>query len=158
MKPGSMALGQDIRSLLRLVRRSPGQQWLVLEAAATLLTVKIMLLFVPFARWRTLLRTEEDYPSAASLESRVVDIVWSVERVSSRFPMSLTCLPRALAVRSMMARRRLHGTLSIGVSRRDRGRFEAHAWIEFRGKVIIGDMPDLARFARLPGLSPRLKP
>jgi hypothetical protein len=31
-----------------------------------------------------------------------------------------------------------------------RGEFQAHAWIESQGRVVIGDVPDLALFTELP--------
>jgi hypothetical protein len=68
---------------------------------------------------------------------------------SNALPVETTCLPRALAAGSLLARYGYDSTLRIGVARDD-GEFAAHAWVERDGVVTIGDLPDLGRFVPLP--------
>jgi hypothetical protein len=57
-----------------------------------------------------------------------------------------TCLPRSLILWSLLRRRGIAGDLCIGV-RKDRGRLEAHAWVELRG-AVLNDRDDVCnRFA-----------
>ena len=136
-------------SVRRLATRSPGQNWLVVEAFITLWGAKAILRGLPFERVRRFLQRpgRGATPPPAVL---VGDVVWAVDRVSRRWPTTLSCLPRAIAVHSILARRRFGSCLEIGVSKTESGGFEAHAWVELDGRVIIGQVPNLERFARVP--------
>jgi len=59
-------------------------------------------------------------------------------------PYRATCLPTALALQSLLRRRGIHTDLRLGV-RKDRGRFEAHAWLEHRGIALI-DSVDVGEY------------
>lgn len=150
----SSKLKAELRRAVRLLRRPPRQQALVAEAALHLAAAKAILVFVPFDRWRTQLQHESTQPEENLPPIRQVrELVWAVDGISSRFPNSLNCLPRALATRWMMQRRQWPNTLQLGVARDAHGKFEAHAWIEYRGRVVIGMVPDLERFVKLPPLA-----
>jgi hypothetical protein len=57
-----------------------------------------------------------------------------------------TCLPRSLALWWLLRRRGIAADLRIGV-RKEGGRFEAHAWTEWRG-TVLNDGDDVGeRFA-----------
>jgi hypothetical protein len=156
--PGSSKFARSVRlaweRLRRLGRRPLRQQWLVLEACFTLLSVKAMLIALPFERWRRLLHRNVRSGSRVVERQAVAEIVWAVDRTSQFIPLNLTCLPRALSVQRMLARRRVMSELQIGVARDPSGRFEAHAWVEFEGEVMIGALPGLERFSRLPPWQP----
>ncbi len=62
----------------------------------------------------------------------------AVEAVSRRMPFMGNCLVRALAGLELLRRFGLPGELKIGVAREDRRGFEAHAWVELDGRVLIG--------------------
>jgi hypothetical protein len=134
----------------RLLRRPIRQQGLVLEAALTLWAAKTMVRVLSFDRWRRSTQQQYHQHSCPPPRERVAEIVWAVDRVSQCWSGILTCLPRALAVRSMMARRHWGCRLEIGVARDERGVFESHAWVEHEGEVIIGNVPNLERYAKLP--------
>ena len=57
-------------------------------------------------------------------------------RTASRLVPRATCLVQALALHAMLARRFRTSALRLGVTR-SRG-FEAHAWLECDGLVVIG--------------------
>lgn len=142
---------RSIAPVKRLLRRPLRQQWLAIEAALTLWSVKAMLVGLPFERWRHIMQRPPPLPSKEPPSTeRVAEIVWAVDRISQRWPSSLTCLPRAIAVRCMLARRRWNCRLEIGVGRDAVGRFEAHAWVEYGDQVIIGNVPSLGRYTKLP--------
>jgi hypothetical protein len=137
-------------------------QCLALEAALTLFVVRALLRVVSFERWRKRLMKRRVEPAKdgalpgaddrdTSIEPVVAEIVWAVDRVSRRMPEQLACLPRGLAVCEMMRRRGIAATLEIGVTRDERNRFMAHAWVVHRGTVIIGAVPNLERYAKLSG-------
>jgi hypothetical protein len=143
----SVGIGQ------RLLRRPLRQQWLVFEAFVTLWWVKAMLLSLPFERWRRYPQRPVRRSTTAPVE-RVNEIVWAVDRVSRHWSTVLTCLPQAIAVHSIMARRHWSSKLEIGVAKDADGRFDAHAWVEHGGQIIIGQLPNMERFARLPVWAP----
>jgi hypothetical protein len=81
-------------------------------------------------------------------------IAWAVG-AASRYVPTATCLSQALAAQVLLARHGHPASLRIGVARGAAGRLEAHAWIESRGRIVIGGTADLARYTPLPALDGR---
>jgi hypothetical protein len=81
----------------------------------------------------------------ASLDS----IAWAVTVASHYVPVA-TCLTQALAARVLLAGRGRSARLCIGVARSESGRFQAHAWVECAGRVVIGGAEAPVRFTPLP--------
>jgi hypothetical protein len=52
----------------------------------------------------------------------------------------------------LLARIGQPAALRIGVARSEEGRFQAHAWVESQGRIVVGKLPDLRRYAVLPPL------
>jgi Transglutaminase-like superfamily len=68
-------------------------------------------------------------------------------KLASRFVPAATCLAQALVTVTLLEREGLPASLRIGVARSVRGKFEAHAWVESGGRVVIGGTrADLSRF------------
>lgn len=65
-------------------------------------------------------------------------IAWSVQS-AARFVPGASCLTQALAAHVLLEQGAHPSTLHIGVSR-ERGRFEAHAWVEEAGSILIGEL------------------
>lgn len=66
---------------------------------------------------------------------------WAIIAVSKRLPWTATCLEQAIAARKMLAKRRIPGTLQIGLEGHDPSdarAFEAHAWTTV-GDVVVTD-------------------
>jgi hypothetical protein len=55
-----------------------------------------------------------------------------------RMPGAKTCLNQALAAQMLLAQRGYPALLHIGVAKGKEGQFQAHAWVESEGKVVIG--------------------
>ncbi|HMA95673.1 MAG TPA: lasso peptide biosynthesis B2 protein [Polyangiaceae bacterium] len=155
-QPAVSVLLRKYNQAQRFLRRPNGEQLLLAEAAVTLAAVKAMLLVVPFERWRHLLRNPPDRvaPQAGATASKAIAV--AVAQLSRHSVVALTCLPQALAVRSMMHRRGLRGELRVGVARARDGGIRAHAWVVYEGEVIIGGLPDLDQFTVLGSLDPTL--
>jgi hypothetical protein len=66
-------------------------------------------------------------------------IAWAVRIASKMVPGGENCLVRALATGVMLKRYGHPSELKIGVMKPAGGRFEAHAWLESGGSVVIGD-------------------
>lgn len=83
---------------------------------------------------------------------------WAVRHAARLVPRA-TCLTQALAAQIMLARRGVPSVLQIGVDRAadstGSARFEAHAWLEVDGLVLVGGTADsLARYARIASHGP----
>lgn len=65
-----------------------------------------------------------------------------VELASRLYPFPMTCLPRALALRRLLAWRGISSRLQIGVAGKGSG-MQAHAWVLVAG-VPVGEAEDVA--------------
>jgi hypothetical protein len=127
---------------------------LVGEAMARLGAARLLIAAVPLRRWRHILGDGQGKPvgrQGASPAARV--LAGAVERAAARLPFATKCLPRAIALHTMLRRRHLRSCLVIAVSDpRRRGEIEdLHAWVETDGETVIGkiDFPfhPLIRFS-----------
>jgi hypothetical protein len=82
-------------------------------------------------------------------------LAWAVRTAARRVPFA-SCLTQALALDALLTEVDLEASVVIGVARRPDGSFEAHAWVEHEGRVLIGGVPDLERFSVLPRGAPPL--
>ena len=118
-------------------------KWLLLQAIAVILLIKLGLKLLSFKSFKTVYAHWIANPSAKNYPtSYIKQLVWSVGVVSSALPMSILCLPQALAVKFFL--RGDDGfVLKIGVANPVQ-QFSAHAWIEKEGKIVIGDVPNVS--------------
>lgn len=144
-----------MRRIRKFFGLAPARRRLFFRAWGTLAKWRVTLWCVPFLRWRDRLQPVCGVDEKEAASSGVLhDTVWAVERASRYLP-GATCLVRALAARELLARSGLCAELRIGVAHDERGRFEAHAWLEYEGGVVLGSPDDATRFAPLPLLMQR---
>ena len=122
-------------------------QWLLLQALATVTAMKLCLALLPFrpGRGRSRLRATQ-HPGASPRR-----IAWAIEKAGACLG-SATCLARALAAETMLRWRGYPAQVTIGVVPGEgQGRQSsliAHAWVEFEGEVLVGG-PDIGRYTPL---------
>lgn len=138
---------------LRHFRRS-GADWnLFLRAYAWVLLIRLALWVRPFSKiyaWATKVRTGQ--PGDCPLDRKAVyKVVWAISAAARRVPKA-TCLTQALATQIMLGRRGHRTVLQFGIQKRDGGKFDAHAWIERDGEVLIGFNDNFNELTRLPTL------
>jgi hypothetical protein len=122
-----------MRRFRKLLSMDAHDRTLVLEAAASLLIFRVGLHLLRF-------ETLQSWATKAKSTRRSVPIsklIWAT-MVGTRIVPNSTCLARALAVSRLLARNGYKSTLRVGV-RRAGGEFEAHAWVEYGGRAIIGN-------------------
>jgi len=144
-------------ALRRFFALKAADRALVLEAAVIAAFVRISVRAVPFARlhgwlerWSCRWTTKPcaQPPASISLARRVAAAVSAAVR---HLPGRSTCLVEALVVEAMLRRRGARPELRFGV-RRPQGAerpFEAHAWVETNGRIVIGDLDGLDHYAVL---------
>jgi hypothetical protein len=132
-------------------RRPPAERRLILRAAALVSLVRIGLWVLPYKRVRRMVEQRSQPRSGAPAAPRYAadDIVRVVGAVSRRIP-DASCLTQALSAQRLLAHEGYESLLQIGVARNESGTFEAHAWLEREGRIIIGEIPGLARYTPLP--------
>jgi hypothetical protein len=127
------------------------EQWLLIEGAVLVATIKVALILLPFRTVSRLLTRLAPEPSTGVASKRDADkIGWAVSTAGRHAFGSKSCLPQALAARTMLARAGQVSLLRIGVARLE-GQFFAHAWVECGGRVIVGS-PQVEQFTPLRGL------
>ena len=103
-----------------------------------LLAVDLGLRLLPFARLQKFAALGRR--QARALDSRdEAEAIYRLEKIvdiatrNHLYP--LTCLRQALTLQWLLARRGIDASLRIGV-RKEAGELQAHAWVEYAGRVI----------------------
>ena len=112
---------------------------LLLKVMLVVWTVRIGLWLLPFRVMRQLLAKLGRGSVGAQMEGRaLVDrVVWAVTLISGYVP-AATCLTQALATKMLLDRHGYRATVRLGVARSEDGQFQAHAWVERDGVVVMG--------------------
>lgn len=117
---------------------SLADQWLVLETGGALLVMKMGLKLLSFQQFKrvysALVSSKKNKSCSAYYINRRV---WAITKASSL--LSVSCLPQALALTYFM---RNDNEIDLMVGVRKSPTFEAHAWVEKNGKILIGELPD----------------
>lgn len=162
-----------MKRLLKLLFLEPGNFFLVLKTFIVLGLVRSGLLLLPFSKLQKLLITIsqlllklsrrkkiniigltslplESEKKSKTDEFQIKNIIWAVNVSSKYMPGKVKCLARALTTEFLMNCLGYYPELRIGIAKGETEKLEAHAWIESQGKVLIGQLEDLARFQVLP--------
>jgi hypothetical protein len=114
-----------------------------------LIGVRLGLRFLNFAQLQKLTDWLGHFHQSNPTEYTLTGIIWAVNLSSKFTPGGAKCLARALTTQILMQQQRYVGEICIGVAKGDQGNLEAHAWVEMEGNVIMGWLPDLARYRPL---------
>lgn len=136
--------------LARFLRLPAVDRAAFLRSLFTLSAARLAIWVLPFPSARRLLTPRSGASPTAGLTPERVR--WAIG-VARRVVPAATCLPQALAAESLLARGGHPGELHIGVMKTISGKLEAHAWVEYRGRIVVGDLPGgLGGYTRLPRL------
>jgi len=131
-----------VRRLRRFVALPAGDRRLLVRAALVVGAFRVGVRVVPFGVLRRLgaraaggSGAEPRGPARWAPQA----IAWAVAVASSHVPGADTCLVRALAARVLLVRAGHPACIRIGVSRGAGDRLQAHAWVESRGAIVIGE-------------------
>jgi hypothetical protein len=138
------------RPLDRFLRLSAADRSLLARAVVLLGAARLALWLLPLGVVRRLLaRAARPAPETAATQERVAWAIGVARRVVPR----ATCLPQALAAEALLTQAGHSADLRIGVTKTDRGRLVAHAWVESEGRIVVGELLEgLAGYTPLPPL------
>ncbi len=167
--------------LVRFLRRPRAEQRLFLRAWCWVAWVRLNLSLFPYAKVRRLAqpgarRAAQPHargtaqPRAERVASTslpgsspgartgdppaVATVAWAVAS-AARFVPRATCLTQALVTERLLRQAGYAPTLRIGVARPRPDAFEAHAWVEHDGRIVIGEVDDMQRFTLVPSFPPK---
>jgi Transglutaminase-like superfamily len=107
---------------------------LVFEAWRRLVVTRIALSVLPWRTASKLLAASGRRRSYSSTDR----LTWAIQS-ASRFVPRATCLAKAIALQALLARRGRVAILHLGVKTTRTAGFEAHAWLELDGQIILGE-------------------
>lgn len=123
------------------------EQALLCTSAALLLSSRVLLPLVRLDRtYRGLHWFVQLLPPYGSVHNPE-KIPWALEVATVTLPIECSCLMKALVGERLLARHGHQAHIRLGVAS-DQG-FEAHAWVEREGEIIIGELEDQARYRYL---------
>jgi hypothetical protein len=144
--------------VLKFLRLSGRDRSFLVKTYVLLTLVRLGLWLLPFEQlWKALVRLgryqNQPAPSSPLRIGPVVHrAIWAVNWSCKLTPGGAKCLARALTVKVLLDRNQCPADFKIGVAKNSNGKFEAHAWIEVEGTVIIGQLKNLEQFTPMPSL------
>lgn len=127
---------------MRFLHLPSAQRWLLLEALVGLGLARVAVLTIPF-RW-ILYGLDQQIGTAngapqPSQQTVIRQVAWAIRGVSRRTPWQSNCLTQAVAGQLMLRRRRIAGTLYLGVLKEGQNALAAHAWLQSNEIIVTGD-------------------
>ncbi|MGH7720021.1 MAG: lasso peptide biosynthesis B2 protein [Gemmatimonadaceae bacterium] len=142
----------------RRVRRLRGAEWLDLaRAQGMLLRAHLLVSTRPVGRLVSAPASSDGWGGTRSGAGRdaaadlaaAEQLATDVRRVAEHGVMRAECLVRAVALNRLLESRGLHDSrICVGV-RRLEGSFQAHAWVEYAGTPLGGQLEHVTSFARV---------
>ena len=135
-------------SKLRGFPKARGGKKLFVQAYIVMCLVRLGLFLLPFNRLQNLILKSKKINglAIASSEVTVGAIARAVNRSGKYSPGKPMCLARALTTAVLMGIYDFPYQINIGVAKGESGKIEAHAWVTWEGKVMVGNLPDLSRY------------
>jgi hypothetical protein len=133
---------------LRFLRRSRHEQLLLLRASAWILfySVRLRLPGASDAGWIARMAEHAAVPEAQG-RATTCEMVWAITAAAAHLP-GATCLVQSLAGRRLLHSAGYPARLRIGV--RKNREFQAHAWIELDGEILLPAAGSANAYAQLP--------
>jgi hypothetical protein len=126
------------------------QDWILLvQAWSLLLVLDIALRMLPFRKVQGWIRSP-DQPEVSTIKAEKIIQRSSdfVDLAARHHLYPMTCLRRSLALQWLLSRSGLDTTLQFGV-RRENGKLQAHAWLDYQGQVIDKIRIPIEQYANL---------
>ncbi|NEO14256.1 MAG: lasso peptide biosynthesis B2 protein [Moorea sp. SIO4G2] len=143
-----------MKQLRKFLSLTHTERQLFIKAFVLLALVRLGMWLLPFKTLQRLLAiiSQGNAVGLRRYSPTTDQIVEAVNRSSCYLPGNPKCLARALTTQTLMSQCRYSAELRIGVAKGEQGQFEAHAWVESQGQIVIGDLTDLSRFTPMSSL------
>lgn len=127
-----------MRRVHKLLGLSGAERRQLAAALVVVAAARLGLWLLPFRIFRPMLARATSRPRGPGVDEKTVDkVAWAVSTVAARVPRA-TCLTQALAAQVLLAHLGERSALCIGVAHDERRGVRGHAWLEHRGRVVIG--------------------
>ncbi len=141
---------QSFSSRLGKFWRLPlSDKMLLARAAWQLSAVSLGLRILPFSFWQRRMKSSPSTDTTRTVAGSPERTLWSVSVASGYVP-GATCLVRALVAQNMLRRAGQASQIRLGVSLRREDRFQAHAWLEQDGRILLGADEGPSPYVSLP--------
>jgi hypothetical protein len=140
------------RRAAKFARLRTPEKSLFLRIVLMLIRVRLALWFKPLAYVRRMGELSDAPPVQEKAYPLSAHDLTSLITVAASYIPGATCLTQALVAQTILRRYGYAPDLKIGVGRSESNRFQAHAWIELDGKVVLGQLPTLSQYTPLPAL------
>ena len=125
-----------IHQLVKFLRLPVADRNFLFEVMLVVWAVRLILWLLPFRMVRALLtRLAGNHGRSPEIP---VDRVVRAVMTASRYVPAATCLTQALVTKLFLTRLGHEASVRIGVARSEAGELQAHAWVESRGRIVIG--------------------
>ncbi len=143
-----------MRQARNFLRLGAGDRYFLIKTLILLVAIRLGLSLLRFNTLLKLLTKISQPCERSQIASKVTvgKIVWAVN-AATRYVPGVKCLARALTTQVLMNQHGQSAELRIGVVKGETGKLEAHAWIEYQGSVVMGNLQDLSRYMPLPSLA-----
>jgi len=136
--------------LRRFLRLPPAERFFLFRAVTLVAATRIALWLLPF---RILRRISVKVDRACSAFQKRGEFsrdraIWAIQ-VASRYVPRASCLTQALATQALLGSSGIPASVRIGVAKSTAGNFEAHAWLESDGEILMGGADANQRYTRL---------
>jgi len=117
-------------------------RWQTLSAMLLLCRARLLIALVPLGHWRDSLGLEGGISDPGG-QIAARRLAAQVARAATRLPFRTRCLPRAMALSTMLRRAGIAHTLVFAVRPRawTGPQERLHAWVEREGERLVGDLP-----------------
>jgi hypothetical protein len=125
---------------------------LLLLTFILLTAIRLGLWLLPFRNlYKLVMSISKSLNFKAANRVTLNQIIWAVNVITRHMPGGAKCLARALTTQVLMNWCGFKPKFCMGVAKGEIG-LEAHAWIEYQGRIAIGNLPDIERYIHLPSL------
>lgn len=128
--------------LKKIWSNSPSDRPLLLTATLLLITIKLGLKVMKFQTLQSLL--EKISQPQKKRTYTLYKIVWAITMVSPYIP-GIVCLQRAIAAQFLLRRQGYTTDVRIGAAKDKTGEMVFHAWVESKGKVVMGGIGNMQK-------------
>ncbi len=110
-------------------------QKLLIKTLLLMMIIRLKLWIIPFNKIQ--ISIEKNNTRKITNNIQVTKLIWAVKTTSNYIPQA-TCLTKAITAKKLLNKHGYSSQVKIGVGKDMKGEFEAHAWLEYMDKVILG--------------------